>query len=159
MASGKGERGRRSASKGARGEWTAAKEEIFFAELAMVCNVSAALRAAGMTRACRDVYKRRKRDPKFRASWDEAIAESYALLELEMLERSRHGDNRPPPATPAEARQREIPTRLGLHLLKLHQAKAKSGTAAAQRSFRGEQLRCELERRLGEISRRLGGGE
>jgi hypothetical protein len=67
---------RKTAGKGAAakaGTWTREKEEIFFRELAMVCNVTSALRAAGMLRASRQVYDRRKRDPEFRASWDEAI--------------------------------------------------------------------------------------
>jgi len=149
-----------AAGKGAAakaGTWTRAKEEIFFRELAMVCNVTSALRAAGMLRASRQVYDRRKRDPEFRASWDEAIGESYAMLEIEMLERARLGDNRPPPASAAEARNRELPTRLGLQLLRLHRSQVKGRVPSAQRPMRGEKLRDELEKRLSEINRRLGG--
>ena len=137
--------------------WTEAKEEMFFGELAMVCNVTAALKAAGMMRARRDVYRRRKRDPEFRAAWDEAIGESYAMLELEMLERARRGDHRPPPANPAEARRREIPDRIAMQLLRQHRDPVKQRSPAFQRPMRGEKLREELERRLAEISRRLGG--
>lgn len=143
---------------GAAGRWTAEKEKIFFHELAMVCNVTAALRAAGMLRQSRPVYERRKRDPEFRSAWDEAIGESYAMLELEMLERGRLGDKRPPPATKAEARLREIPTALGLQLLRLHRSQVKGRMPSAQRPMRGEKLRDALEKRLAEISRRLGGG-
>lgn len=149
-----------AAGKGAAaksGQWTKAKDEIFFRELAMVCNVTAALRAAGMLRQSSKVYDRRKRDPEFRASWDEAIGESYAMLELEMLERGRLGDTRPPPASKAEARLREIPTALGLQLLRLHRSQVKGRMPSAQRPMRGEKLRDELEKRLSEISRRLGG--
>jgi hypothetical protein len=151
---------RKAGGKGAAakaGTWTKEKEEIFFRELAMVCNVTSALRAAGMLRASRQVYDRRKRDPEFRASWDEAIGESYAMLEIEMLERARLGDNRPPPASAAEARNRELPTRLGLQLLRLHRSQVKGRPPSAQRPMRGEKLRDELEKRLSEINRRLGG--
>jgi len=141
----------------AAGRWTAEKEKIFFHELAMVCNVTAALRAAGMLRQSREVYNRRKRDPEFRNNWDEAIGESYAMLELEMLERGRLGEDRSPPKTKAEARLREIPTALGLSLLRLHRSQVKGKAPSAQRPMRGEKLRDALEKRLAEISRRLGG--
>lgn len=143
--------------QGGRGRWTDEKEEIFFRELAMVCNVSAALKAAGMLRESRKVYERRRSDPVFRARWDEAIAESYAMLELEMLERSRHGDRRPAPATDAERRLRDVPNSLALSLLRMHKAQVKARQPWAQRPMRGEKLRGELEKRLSEISRRLGG--
>lgn len=137
--------------------WTKEKEEIFFRELAMVCNVTAALRAAGLMRASSSVYDRRKRDPEFRIAWEDAICESYALLELEMLERSRFGDNRPPPKTETEKKLREVPTSLGLQLLKMHKGQVRGRAPAAQRPMRGAKLRDELEARLSEISRRLGG--
>lgn len=152
---------RKAGSRTARpkaGLWTREKESIFFRELATVCNVAAALRAAGLARAGSHVYERRKRDPEFRTSWDEAIAESYAMLELEMLERSRFGARRAAPKNEKEARLREIPTSLGLQLLKLHQGRMRSRAPFAQRPLRGAKLRDELEARLAEIARRLGGG-
>lgn len=133
-----------------------AKEEIFFRELATVCNVSAALKAAGMLRGA-NVYDRRKRDPEFRALWDEAIGESYAMLELEMLARGRHGEDRPAPASETEKRLRELSDRQALHLLRLHKSGVKGRAPSAQRPMRGEKLRDALEKRLAEISRRLGG--
>ena len=139
------------------GPWTKEKEEIFFRELSMVCNVTAALRAARMVRASRKLYKRKTRDPEFRAAWEEAIGESYGMLELEMLERGRHGDDRPPPKTEAEKRLREIPTALALNLLRLHRSQVKGRMPSAQRPMRGQKLRDALEKRLSEIGRRLGG--
>ena len=143
--------------KAKQGQWTKEKEETFFRELAMVCNVTAALSAAGMVRRGGSVYDRRKRDPEFRTAWDEAICESYAMLELEMLERGRFGDNRPPPKSEAEKKLREIPTGLGLSLLKMHAGRVRGRSPSAQRPMRGAKLRDELEARLSEISRRLGG--
>jgi hypothetical protein len=137
--------------KAKQGQWTKEKEEKFFRELAMVCNVTAALRAAGMMRSGGSVYDRRKRDPEFKTAWDEAICESYALLELEMLERGRFGDNRPPPKSETEKRLREIPTALGLSLLKIHAGRVRGRSPSAQRPMRGAKLRDELEARLSVI--------
>ena len=123
----------------------------------MVCNVTAALKEAGLGRQSRDVYDRRRRDPEYRGRWDEAIGESYAMLELEMLARSRHGENRPPPTTEAERRLRELSDRQALNLLRLHKSGVKGRQpACAAAVARRETARC-VEKRLGEISRRLGG--
>ncbi len=149
--------GKRGVPAPKSGQWTKEKQEIFFRELAIVCNVAAALRAANLVRASRSVYDRRKRDPEFRTAWDEAICESYAMMELEMLERSRFGDNRPPPANEKERKLREVPNSTGLTLLKMHQGQVRGRAPSAQRPMRGAKLRDELEARLSEISRRLGG--
>lgn len=155
MAKRTGKPGKKAAASAAARQ--RAKEDIFFAELAMVCNVSAALAAAGMKRQTRAVYLRRKSDPEFRARWDEAIGESYAMLELEMLERSRMGENRPAPKDEGERRRRELSDRQALALLRAHKAGVKGSVPHAQRPFRGEKLRDAVEQRLAEISRRLGG--
>jgi hypothetical protein len=146
------------------GGWTAAKEKIFFRELATVCNVSSALRACGMFRRSSDAYDRRREDPRFRARWEAAVDEGYALLDLEMLERARFGNNRPPPATEVEKRLREVPTALGLQLLKLYHARrAKSAPApAARRSATAKPidraaLRREFDAMLSDFNRRMGG--
>ncbi len=144
------------------GGWTAAKEADFFRELATVCNVSSALRACGMFRRSRDVYDRRRTDSGFRARWESAVDEGYALLDLEMLERARFGNNRPPPQSEAEKRLREVPTALGLQLLKLYHArKAKAPPApaaqAARRRIDGAALRREFDALLSDFNRRMGG--
>ncbi len=106
------------------------KDEIFFRELAMVCNVTAALKAAGMVRQSRGIYERRSRDPEFRAQWDEAVGESYAMLELEMLARGRHGEDRPPPKTEAERRLRELTDKQAMNLLRMHKSQVKGRAAS-----------------------------
>ncbi|MEA3037709.1 MAG: hypothetical protein QOE79_222, partial [Sphingomonadales bacterium] len=63
------------AGAGRKAQWPKEKEAVFFRELAIVCNVTAALRAAGLLRQSRSVYDRRA-DPAFRARWEEALAES-----------------------------------------------------------------------------------
>lgn len=144
-------------------KWTGPKEAVFFRELAMVCNVSAALRKAKLTGCSSLAYERRKTDGRFRAAWEGAIDQSYAMLELEMLERVRSGDDRPPPETEAEKRLRAIPTSLALQLLKLYENRVKSrasAPAAAPAGLsreRGDALRKRIEQRLSDLNRRMGG--
>lgn len=144
------------------GRWGKEKEAIFFRELTTICNVSSALRKAKLLGASFQVYERRRKDPAFRAAWDAAIDESYAMLEVEMLGRARFGDDRPAAETEAERRLREIPNGLALQLLRLHQSR-KAREAAAPRPARtrpplsGQALRQEIDRRLSELNRQMGG--
>jgi hypothetical protein len=144
-------------------KWTKEKEAIFFRELAMICNVSSALRKARLTGCSSLAYERRKTDSRFRAAWEEAIDQSYAMLELEMLERARFGDDRPPPATEAEKRLRAIPTSLALQLVKLYETRVKSRSAAPAKATawltqeRGDALRKRIEQKLSDFNRRMGG--
>jgi len=148
-------------------KWTKEKEAVFFRELAMVCNVSAALRKAKLTGCSSLAYERRKTDARFRTAWEESIDQSYAMLELEMLERVRFGDDRPPPATEAEKRLRAIPTALALQLLRLYENRVKARTSApAARAARspaagkridGAALRREFDAMLSDFNRRMGG--
>jgi hypothetical protein len=129
----------------------------------MVCNVRSALRKAKLTGCSSLAYERRKKDARFRGAWDEAIDQSYAMLELEMLERVRFGDDRPPPATEAERRLRAIPTALALQLLKLYENRVKARSAAPARpaarltAERGDALRKRIEQMLSDFNRRMGG--
>jgi len=136
------------------------KEEIFFNELATVCNVSAALRASGLGSDSRSVYQRRRTEPDFRRRWDEAVAEGYALLELEMLERARFGSKRPKPETRVEKRLREVPTAVAMQLLRYYHSRVKAAPAAPARArtrVDAAALRRKVEQRLSELNRRLGG--
>ncbi|HEX9948082.1 MAG TPA: hypothetical protein VGA98_11125 [Allosphingosinicella sp.] len=161
-------RPKRQAKPKAGIQWTKEKEAVFFRELAMVCNVSSALRKAKLMGCSSLAYERRKTDARFRAAWEEAIDQSYAMLELEMLERVRFGDDRPPPATEAEKRLRAIPTALALQLLKLYENRVKSRaaapaagrtarTASAPRRIDGAALRREFDALLSDFNRRMGG--
>lgn len=157
-------RGKRASPK-AGIRWTKAKEAVFFRELAMVCNVRSALRKAKLGTCSSLAYDRRKTDARFRAAWEEAIDQSYAMLDLEMLERVRFGDDRPPPQTEAEKRLRAIPNALALQLLKLYQNRVRSRTAAPAASRgpprltpeRGDALRRQIEQMLSDFNRRMGG--
>ncbi|HEX8309219.1 MAG TPA: hypothetical protein VF645_12460 [Allosphingosinicella sp.] len=144
-------------------KWTKEKEAAFFRELAMICNVSAALRKAKLSGCSSLAYERRKTDSRFRGAWEEAIDQSYAMLELEMLERVRFGDDRPPPATEAERKLRAIPTALALQLLKLYENRVKTRASAPAKAplrltrERGEALRARIEQKLSDFNRRMGG--
>lgn len=148
-------------------KWTREKEAVFFRELAMICNVSAALRKAKLGGCSSLAYDRRKKDKGFRASWEEAIDQSYAMLELEMLERTRFGDDRPEPASEAERRLRAIPNALALQLLKLYENRVRGRVAAPARRAAGGPTgtrrvdrmaqRREFEAMLSDFNRRMGG--
>lgn len=137
-------------------KWTGERREIFFGALAECCNVAQAARDAGFE-SSRPVYLMKARDAEFAARFEAAVAEGYSRLELEMLERSRFGENRPSSAGQSPERLREIPTGLAMSLLKFHQSKVRASAPTARRPMRGAKLRDQLEARLSEINRRLGG--
>ena len=124
--------------------WTKKREDIFFGELAEVCNVAAAARAAGFPDA-KSAYTRKKRDPDFRAAWEEAVAEGYGRLELEMLERARFGENRPADLGKSGREAAGDPHRAGLSLLK-HPPEPGAGTGAGGAAADARpKLRDEIE--------------
>lgn len=61
----------------------------FFAGLAETSNVQAAIMRAGISSS--HVYRLKRSDPEFAQRWDEALMQGYESLELETLERLRHG--------------------------------------------------------------------
>ena len=91
--------------------WTAKKERAFLASLAETCNVKLS--------AC--VYQRRNKHASFRASWDAALAASYAQLEMMMLERALHGvEKTVVRANGTTSTMREYSDRTALALLRMH---------------------------------------
>lgn len=85
-------RGRLQRSPLRETDWTEAKREVFLRELAVSSNVKRSVKAAEMS--VPSIYRLRERDAAFRHAWDEALAEGYAQLELEMLRRARFGAKR-----------------------------------------------------------------
>jgi hypothetical protein len=65
------------------------RRAIFFATLSVTSNVKRSANAAGLS--VTTAYRERDREPAFRAQWEQALAEGYAHLELEMLHRARFG--------------------------------------------------------------------
>lgn len=102
---------------------TKTKERAFLAALAESCNVTYAAQAAGVSTT--NIYTRRAKDAKFRASWDRALSIGYAQLELMMLERALHGVEKIVVARDgSRAVMREYSDRLGLGLLRMHRDNA-----------------------------------
>jgi len=66
-------------------EW----HSVFFAGLAETSNVQAAVKRAKISSS--HVYRLKRSDPEFAQRWDEALMQGYDSLELETLERLRHG--------------------------------------------------------------------
>jgi hypothetical protein len=72
-----------------RAKMTAAKKEIFLAELAKTGNISASCKAADLARMT--AYDHRAADEAFRAAWDEAIDIYIDSLEREADRRAVEG--------------------------------------------------------------------
>jgi len=142
--------------------WPKDKEAIFFRELGIVCDLGAALKAAGLSRRAGEVPERLKSDPVFLAKWNAALAAGYALLDLEMLGRVRFGDQRPQPESEAEKKLRQVPNSVALQLLRLYHSRMKSGPAAPAgarmpRLLNAREIRKRLEAKLADWNRRMGG--
>ena len=74
--------GRSRASK----DW----QDTFLGELAQTSNVAGAARKAGVDSST--VYKTRRSEPEFYRAWQEALAEGYDNLEMDLLRRLRIGE-------------------------------------------------------------------
>lgn len=64
--------------------------ETFLAELARTSNVTGAARRAQVDTS--SVYRLRRTDPGFARAWQEALAEGYDNLEMDLLRRLREGE-------------------------------------------------------------------
>ena len=64
--------------------------DLFLAELAVTSNVSAAARKIGAETS--KIYKARREEPEFNRKWQEALAEGYDNLEMDLLRRLRTGE-------------------------------------------------------------------
>lgn len=65
--------------------------EDFFVALAETSNVKAAAKQAEISTS--QVYRLKRDDPEFARNWNEALLQGYEALELETLDRLRHGTN------------------------------------------------------------------
>jgi hypothetical protein len=105
--------------KRAKRDWSKAKAVAFLGVLATTCNVSEACRQSGVPMTV--VYRRRKMDAAFRASWIEAIGLAYHRLELALLDRAFNGTEKIIRRKDGgEERVIEYSNQLGLQLLKMH---------------------------------------
>ena len=100
-------------------DWTRAKEAAFLAALSDTCNVTLAAEIARVGNST--VYGHRARDAAFRDGWAAAIAQGYARLEIETLERALNGSVRT--IVHKDGREEthvEYSDRVALALLKMH---------------------------------------
>jgi len=65
-------------------------QDVFLGELAQSSNVAGAARKAGVDSST--VYKARRTEPEFYRAWQEALAEGYDNLEMDLLRRLRIGE-------------------------------------------------------------------
>ena len=65
--------------------------DAFIDDLAENCNVSAACRAAGITRTT--AYNHRDNNPAFAAAWDDAVEAGIQALELDLRRRARESSD------------------------------------------------------------------
>ena len=106
-------------------DWTRAKEAKFLGALAETCNVTLSAELAGVSGTT--VYRHRAKDAAFRDGWDRALAQGFARLEIEMLERALRGSVRTIVHKDLSVETMvEYPDRIGLALLKMHRDRAEA---------------------------------
>jgi len=137
--------------RGLSSRWSRDREIKFLEHLALSANVAASERVAKVTPG--SAYRQRNRSVAFRRSWDLALRDGYAQLELAMLERALHG-------TPVviiardgtETRKTEYSDRTAMTLLAAHRAAVNAMRAADE----SEGAKERLDQALAEMSRKLG---
>lgn len=131
-----------------RKDWTATKERKFLEALSDTCNVTLAAKIAGVGNTT--VYSRRAKDAAFRDGWVKAIAQGYARLELEMIERALKGSVRV--IEHRDGRKEtvvEYPDRVALTLLKMHRdTAAEPERIERQEAEYSEEEVAELRQRI-----------
>lgn len=146
-----------------RHDWTEAKEAKFLQVLALTCNVTLAAQQAKVGNST--VYVRRARDAAFRDGWARAIAQGYARLEIETLERAINGEMRTIVHKDGSAEARvEYNDRVALTLLRMHRDVAgepqrREEQAAAIGEDGADELRDKLMAKLKRVRVQLLGAK
>ncbi len=102
--------------------------EVFLEKLAETSNITASAEWAHISSA--QVYASRRGEPEFARKWMNALCEGYDLLELELLNRLRSGENKEPTGP-------KFDNATALRLLAAHRATV--GRERALRDNRSEQ--------------------
>ena len=112
------------------------------------------------------VYALRRRDAAFRRDWRAAIAEGYARLEIEMLERALIAEERVRGALAEAATDKEAldmlarhPQRVAELLYRAHRQTALEHDGAADDDPDGEKALAEIRDRVDKLRARLLAGE
>ena len=128
----------------AKKEW----QDKFLAELAVSSNVSQSAKKAGVDAST--VYKTRRTDAVFNRRWQEALAEGYDNLEMELVRRLRIGELTG--GGPAKAR-RKFDNGIAFRLLAAHREAA--GRQRAHRANEDEDaILASLDAKLERMHRR-----
>lgn len=106
------------AGKWARARWSKAMRVAFLDHLAATCNVIESAAAAGVTPSA--VYQIRRRDPRFAARWEEALALGYQMLETRMVGHVLSGQRWGDPLATGDGALAAIDFEAGLRLLTQH---------------------------------------
>ena len=152
---------KRVATKPAR--WTKKKEQDFLNALSDTCNVTLAAKMAGVGNTT--VYTRRGADAAFRDGWARAIAQGYARLEIETLERALRGSVRTITNKDGSTEtQVEYSDRVALTLLRMHRDMAEVPDKRDRQDARMsaeevEELRARLAAKLERVRVQAGGSD
>lgn len=128
-------------------KWTLQRQGVFLDSLRESANISAAARAAGMSR--RSAYNHRLQDAQFREEWDQALEEALDDLEAELRRRAMVGVEKPVYYGGKTCGViRNYSDTLGMFLLKCRRPNVFSSDAAPEDA--------ETERELADAHSRLG---
>lgn len=135
----------------AKGRWTAANKAAFLAHLTVSCNVAASCRKSGLSDTL--VYRKRKSDAEFRASWARAIAEAVERLELMLLERAMNGKVVEKRRSSGETiKTVEYPDQIAMALIRAHKDNAAPDEPDDEETLAA--LRAKISRKLDIVARR-----
>lgn len=139
--------------------WSKRRRAAFIDRLRSSANVSAAARAAGMSRS--SAYALRHRDEGFRAAWDEALEEALDDLEAELRRRAIEGVDKPVFYGGKECGTvKSYSDTLGMFLLKSRRGEVFAETGGRPPTCETEReltdAKDRLARMLGQVSRRSG---
>ncbi|HEX7856692.1 MAG TPA: hypothetical protein VF503_23685 [Sphingobium sp.] len=140
--------------------WNAAREAIFFAELAATANVSHAARQAGMTGSAAHV--RRQKNPAFAAQWMKALEAGYAALEALLLDQSLNGVEQTETVTGPDGAIKQVktvrsfPHAVAIRLLQGHRETVERYRAMeAMRAGNDPQMVAKIRAALAQVRARL----
>ena len=135
-------------------KWTPERQMTFLEALRDSANISAAARAAGMSR--RAAYNVRLQETQFREEWNQALEEALDDLEAELRRRAMEGVEKPvyyagrPCGT-----IRNYSDTLGMFLLKCRRPNVFSSDTAAEDAADSERDLADAHSRLGARIERL----
>lgn len=136
-----------------RGMYDDRRKLKFLKELAISSHVTNSAAAADI--AVSTVYLWRDRDPEFLHQWMRSLAAGYELLEMDMLERARHGVEKPVFHDGKEvATVKHYNDGIGVKLLLAHKQMV-ALTRAMEEDINPEQVRASLDRKLADMRTKL----